>query len=69
MRSFYENFYRPSNTILSIVGDVDPGCSRTAAESQYGALIGNAGRAGAGTGGAAGVRGYAVAFAIPGVGW
>jgi zinc protease len=38
VRSFYENFYRPGNTILSIVGDVDPDAVRRAVESQYGAL-------------------------------
>ena len=38
VRSFYENFYRPRNTILSIVGDVDPDAVVRAAESQYGPL-------------------------------
>jgi zinc protease len=38
VRSFYQNFYRPRNTILSIVGDVEPDAVLRAAESQYGAL-------------------------------
>jgi zinc protease len=38
VRSFYENFYRPRNTILSVVGDVDPDEVRRATVSQYGAL-------------------------------
>ena len=38
VRAFYQNFYRPRNTILSIVGDVDPDAVLRAAESQYGAL-------------------------------
>jgi len=38
VRSFYHNFYRPRNTILSIVGDVDPDAVLRATESQYGAL-------------------------------
>jgi zinc protease len=38
VRSFYQHFYRPRNTILSIVGDVDPDAVLRATESQYGAL-------------------------------
>ena len=36
--AFYRNFYQPSNTVLSIVGDVDPDEVRTAVEARYGAL-------------------------------
>jgi len=35
---FYRNFYQPSNTVLSIVGDVDPDEVRTAVEARYGEL-------------------------------
>jgi zinc protease len=38
VRGFYQNFYRPRNTILSIVGDVEPDAVLRATESQYGAL-------------------------------
>ena len=37
---FYRNFYRPSNTILSIVGDVDPDAALAEVEQRYGALEG-----------------------------
>src|SRR5688500_10257506 len=36
--SFYRNFYRPSNTILSIVGDVDPDEALQHVRRLYGAL-------------------------------
>src|SRR6185437_8643484 len=36
--SFYRNFYRPRNTILSIVGDVDPDVVRRTVSTMYGAL-------------------------------
>ena len=36
--SFYRNFYRPSNTILSIVGDVDPEEALDQVRRLYGAL-------------------------------
>jgi len=35
---FYRNFYRPGNTILSIVGDVDPDEVLAAVSHRYGAL-------------------------------
>ncbi len=35
---FHRTFYRPSNTILSVVGDVDPGDVRAAVERRYGSL-------------------------------
>ena len=35
---FYRNFYRPSNTILSIVGDVDPDETLALVERLYGAI-------------------------------
>ena len=38
MMSFYRNFYQPSNTILSIVGDVDPAEALQRVESLYGSL-------------------------------
>jgi zinc protease len=38
MMRFYRNFYRPSNTILSVVGDVDPDDAMTRIASLYGAL-------------------------------
>jgi len=34
--AFYRNFYRPANTILSIVGDVDPGETLALVERLYG---------------------------------
>ena len=38
LRAFYRKFYRPSNTILSISGDVDAAATLRLAESLYGAL-------------------------------
>jgi len=38
MLRFYRNFYQPSNTILSIVGDVDPDEVLARVEKLYGAL-------------------------------
>ena len=35
---FYRNYYRPSNTVLAIVGDVDPGTAHALARRHYGAL-------------------------------
>ena len=57
VRSFYQNFYRPRNTILSIVGDVDPDAVLRAAESQYGALADVPAVRMPGPAGAAGARG------------
>jgi zinc protease len=39
VRGFYRNFYRPGNTIVSVVGDVDPEMVRRAVEARYGALV------------------------------
>ena len=36
--SFYRNFYRPSNTVLAIVGDVDPDHAIAMAKRHYGHL-------------------------------
>lgn len=36
--AFYRNYYRPSNTVLAIVGDVDPDEAIAAAERHYGHL-------------------------------
>ena len=38
LMSFYKHWYQPSNTILSIVGDVDPDVVRRAVMERYGAL-------------------------------
>ncbi len=38
MRSFYRNFYRPGNTILSISGDVDPDAALAEVTKLYGML-------------------------------
>lgn len=38
MNAFYRNFYRPSNTILSISGDVDPGDALRRVTDLYGSL-------------------------------
>jgi zinc protease len=38
MLTFYRAFYRPHDTILSIVGDVDPDAALRAVERQYGSL-------------------------------
>jgi zinc protease len=38
LMSFYRAFYRPHETILSIVGDVDPDVALRAVESYYGSL-------------------------------
>src|SRR5256714_5491672 len=38
MLSFYRNFYHPGNTVLSIVGDVDPDETLRAVHEKYGAL-------------------------------
>jgi zinc protease len=35
---FYKNFYRPSNTVLSIVGDVDPDDALALVTKHYGAI-------------------------------
>ena len=35
---FYKNFYRPSNTVLSIVGDVDPDEALALVTKHYGAI-------------------------------
>lgn len=35
---FYRNFYHPGNTVLVIVGDVDPGDALRAVQEKYGAL-------------------------------
>ena len=34
--AFYRNFYRPSNTVVSVVGDIDPDEAIAAAEGLYG---------------------------------
>ena len=39
---FYHKFYRPSNTVLSIVGDVDPDEARQLVERHYGSIAGGA---------------------------
>jgi zinc protease len=36
--SFYRNFYHPGNTVLSIVGDVDPDEALRAVQEKYGSL-------------------------------
>jgi zinc protease len=36
--SFYRNFYHPGNTVLSIVGDVDPDAAFKEVEARYGQL-------------------------------
>jgi zinc protease len=38
VRSFYRNFYRPRNTVLAIVGDVEPQRALAAVEKHYGRL-------------------------------
>ena len=38
MRSFYRNFYRPANTILSISGDIDPDDAIATVTRLYGSL-------------------------------
>ncbi len=38
--AFYHNFYRPGNTVLVIVGDVDPDDTIRQVERRYGALAG-----------------------------
>jgi zinc protease len=38
MLGFYRNFYHPGNTILSIVGDVDPAAALAEISAKYGAL-------------------------------
>ena len=35
---FYRRFYKPSNTVLAIVGDVDPGEARAVVERHYGSI-------------------------------
>ena len=35
---FYRNFYRPSNTVLCIVGDIDPAAAFRLVEEHYGAI-------------------------------
>jgi zinc protease len=44
MNGFYKNFYRPSNTILSISGDVDPGDALRQVTEIYGGLNGGESR-------------------------
>src|SRR3954468_14267796 len=36
VRRFYRGFYHPANTVLTIVGDVDPDLALAAAEREYG---------------------------------
>lgn len=36
--AFYRNYYRPSNTVLAIVGDIDPADALAQAKALYGAL-------------------------------
>ena len=36
--AFYRNFYRPSNTVVAIVGDVDPAAAMAAAVRNYGGI-------------------------------
>ena len=36
--AFYRKFYRPSNTVLAIVGDVDPAEARALVEQHYGSI-------------------------------
>lgn len=38
VRNFYRSFYHPANTVLAIVGDVDPDRAIAEAEAKYGAL-------------------------------
>lgn len=38
VNGFYRKFYRPSNTVLAIVGDVDPAEARTLVERHYGSI-------------------------------
>ncbi len=38
VRKFYRSFYHPGNTVLTIVGDVDPDRALAAAEAMYGPL-------------------------------
>ena len=38
VRTFYRSFYHPANTVLTIVGDVDPDRAIAEAEAAYGAL-------------------------------
>ncbi|MBA3672219.1 MAG: insulinase family protein, partial [Gemmatimonadaceae bacterium] len=38
MLRFYRNFYHPGNTVLTIVGDVDPGAALREVQQRYGAL-------------------------------
>lgn len=38
VRKFYRSFYHPSNTVLTIVGDVDPDAAIAEAELRYGSL-------------------------------
>src|ERR1700674_3457036 len=40
MNAFYRNFYRPSNTILTISGDVDPAAALRRVTDLYGNLEG-----------------------------
>ncbi len=37
--AFYRDYYRPSNTVLAIVGDVDPDAAIAEATKRYGALV------------------------------
>ncbi|HEY4130867.1 MAG TPA: pitrilysin family protein, partial [Gemmatimonadaceae bacterium] len=38
LMGFYKNYYHPSNTVLSIVGDVDPDAALRLVEEKYGAI-------------------------------
>src|SRR4051812_16956780 len=38
MMGFYRNFYHPGNTVLSIVGDIDPDEALAAVQEKYGSL-------------------------------
>ncbi|HEY7895102.1 MAG TPA: pitrilysin family protein [Gemmatimonadaceae bacterium] len=55
--AFYRAYYQPSNTILAIVGDVDPDAALAAAEHSYGGLSDRPVRRDRGPGESTGVRG------------
>ncbi|HEX6808120.1 MAG TPA: pitrilysin family protein [Gemmatimonadaceae bacterium] len=56
--AFYRTFYQPSNTILSIVGDVDPDAALAAVERRYGGLADRPVRRDRGPAEPAGPRGF-----------
>ena len=56
--AFYRTYYQPSNTILSIVGDVDPDAALAAVERRYGGLSDRPVRRDRGPAEAAGPRGF-----------